>query len=53
MQEMQAQVELVKENDSLQRQEIKMLKDKVGQRENEMAEAVKSLKKFGEANKWL
>ena len=41
---MQASVELVEQNDKIQRQEIQQLKQKIQQRENEMAEVVDSLK---------
>lgn len=53
MQEMQASVELVEQNDKVQRQEIKQLQQRIQQRESEMSEVVNSLKQFVEANRYL
>ena len=43
----------MKETDQVQRIELLTQQKKMQQRENELNEAVKSLKQFGDANKWL
>lgn len=50
---MQAQLELVQENDEGQRRELVLLQMKVQQREQEMSEVVKSFKQVLEASKLL